>query len=1077
MFSSFDGEFRRKPIVSIGGASKQLNKQEIIEKAQHERHQREVGRLKNASALKIQSLFRSYRVRIRAKDRVRAEFDAKRAKNVGHLQDKEVLVTQLLFFFDAKADVHRLNWFCQMCVKERQQILNGIMSEKSSWSYKMARLLHLSLKFAANAGPEENIATTLRLVEIFSTSSNYSSTGETSVVQIFNYLVRKNYFSLVRKLCDSRIPPLIEETAKPPTMMAETILDMIMRPLQLVYQDPTFSFVLLRSLTESFFASQFSEQVDFFILPSLASQSGFPYMEWNKCLSQCEVQKSPWLLYSFLKLGKIHIGKSTNFDVLWHLTVLSDLTSVILDYQKPNVQKSNVNDSDDDSDSESDTTDNTTDVNMRDVGVSSTTTSSCTSVVHRSLTMLNQTDVVYSLLLATERAPDEPLALTALCRLCHNLLLSDALALHHFRLLYTLAFRPALLHRLWNLILDTKRPSLLGNAVPLLTVISRGIRLSAAERDAIVPLLAVFASLFCYLLVTIHDTEFYGDDMATNAASGNSKVWMPFTLAELRPMSLSLSDVTLGLIELAFPASRPTVREDYQLAVRSVRSSSSNELSDTANSQSDTQIWSHLFKTTVLLVRQLYTRDTRRQFCPENHWINDRITLPLDRPTDISFRRSRLRQYRPFFGLRVFTREELVEEGPPLSTKEVRLATVLREMPYVISFSQRVLVFHSVVGRDKDDHQGDRVNFLQGKAIHVHIRRNFIYEDAFDHLSQDNEPNLKLKMRVMLVNAAGLDEAGIDGGGLFREFLNELLKTAFDPNRGFFRLTRDQYLYPNPNVEQIVDDYVPHYYFIGRMLGKALYENMLVELPLASFFLSKLLGQKTVNVDIDHLQSLDPELYKNLLYLKYYDGDVQDLGLDFTIVSEEVGQAQVEEMKPGGATIAVTNENRIEYIHLVADFKLNRQIRSQCNAFRQGLADVLNLDWLRMFSYRELQTLISGADHEINVDDLQKHTKYGNGFTDSHATIVNFWSVVHEFTEEQKRKLLKFVTSCSRPPLLGFKELDPPFCIQNVGAELDRLPTASTCMNLLKLPDFQDREMLKNKLLYAVESEAGFELS
>ena len=52
------------------------------------------------------------------------------------------------------------------------------------------------------------------------------------------------------------------------------------------------------------------------------------------------------------------------------------------------------------------------------------------------------------------------------------------------------------------------------------------------------------------------------------------------------------------------------------------------------------------------------------------------------------------------------------------------------------------------------------------------------------------------------------------------------------------------------------------------MLGKALYENMLVELPLASFFLSKLLGQQLVNVDIDHLDSLDPELYRNLLKLK-----------------------------------------------------------------------------------------------------------------------------------------------------------------------------------------------------------------
>jgi hypothetical protein len=75
-------------------------------------------------------------------------------------------------------------------------------------------------------------------------------------------------------------------------------------------------------------------------------------------------------------------------------------------------------------------------------------------------------------------------------------------------------------------------------------------------------------------------------------------------------------------------------------------------------------------------------------------------------------------------------------------------------------------------------------------------------------------------MRVQLTNAVGLDEAGVDGGGIFREFLSELLKTSFDPNRGFFRLTHDNLLYPNPGVAVLVSDFPAHYYFIGRMLGK-----------------------------------------------------------------------------------------------------------------------------------------------------------------------------------------------------------------------------------------------------------------
>lgn len=68
--------------------------------------------------------------------------------------------------------------------------------------------------------------------------------------------------------------------------------------------------------------------------------------------------------------------------------------------------------------------------------------------------------------------------------------------------------------------------------------------------------------------------------------------------------------------------------------------------------------------------------------------------------------------------------------------------------------------------------------------------------------------------------------------------------------------------------------------------------------------------------------------------MKTYDGEVQDLGLDFTVASEEIGKTTVEELKPGGANITVDNDNRIEYIHLVADYKLNKQIRQQCNAFR-----------------------------------------------------------------------------------------------------------------------------------------------
>lgn len=204
------------------------------------------------------------------------------------------------------------------------------------------------------------------------------------------------------------------------------------------------------------------------------------------------------------------------------------------------------------------------------------------------------------------------------------------------------------------------------------------------------------------------------------------------------------------------------------------------------------------------------------------------------------------------------------------------------------------------------------------------------------------------------------------------------------------------------------------------MLGKALYENLLVELPLAEFFISKLAGKHS-DVDVHQLASLDPVLRRNLMSLKAYEGNVEDLNLDFTIVVNDLGETKVLELKPNGANIQVTTSNLIEYISLMADYKLNQQIRQQCAAFRKGLANVITVEWLYMFSNKEFQVLISGAEIPVDIDDLRKHTKYGGDFEADHPTIKLFWEVLTEFDDLERRKLLKFVTSCSRPPLLGFK--------------------------------------------------------
>ena len=82
-----------------------------------------------------------------------------------------------------------------------------------------------------------------------------------------------------------------------------------------------------------------------------------------------------------------------------------------------------------------------------------------------------------------------------------------------------------------------------------------------------------------------------------------------------------------------------------------------------------------------------------------------------------------------------------------------------------------------------------------------------------------------------------------------------------------------------------------------------------------------------------------------------------------------------------------------------------------------------------------------------------------------------------EMSDDERRAVLKFVTSTPRAPLLGFGTLNPRFSIRDAGRDQDRLPSTSTCVNLLKLPMYEDERTLKEKLLYSVFSGAGFDLS
>jgi hypothetical protein len=128
--------------------------------------------------------------------------------------------------------------------------------------------------------------------------------------------------------------------------------------------------------------------------------------------------------------------------------------------------------------------------------------------------------------------------------------------------------------------------------------------------------------------------------------------------------------------------------------------------------------------------------------------------------------------------------------------------------------------------------------------------------------------------------------------------------------------------------------------------------------------------------------------------------------------------------------------------------------------------------------------LIGGAegDSRLDLHDLKCHVVYTGGYHANHPTIGYLWAVLGSMTNLELSDFLRFVTSCPRSPILGFASLEPPFTVQMAGSDQDvdqvsRLPTAATCVNLLKLPPYPSEGVLREKLLYSIQSHAGFDLS
>ncbi|KZM21499.1 HECT-type E3 ubiquitin transferase [Ascochyta rabiei] len=403
------------------------------------------------------------------------------------------------------------------------------------------------------------------------------------------------------------------------------------------------------------------------------------------------------------------------------------------------------------------------------------------------------------------------------------------------------------------------------------------------------------------------------------------------------------------------------------------------------------------------------------------------------------------------------------------------LNDLVRQNPKLMSGTFSLLVKNSkVLEFDNKRNYFNRKLHSRGSDRQPHpplqlsVRRDQVFLDSFKSLYFKTAEEMKYGKLSIRFHG----EEGVDAGGVTREWFQVIARQMFNADYALFvPVASDRTTFHPNRLSSINPEHLMFFKFIGRIIGKALYENRVLDCHFSRAVYKQIMSKQ---VNLKDMETLDLEYYKSLEWMLH--NDITDIITEtFSTEVEAFGEMQTVDLIEDGRNIPVTEENKHEYIRLITEYRLTGAVQEQLQEFLRGFHDIVPAELVSIFSEQELELLISGLP-DINVDDWKNNTEYHN-YTAASPQIQWFWRAVRTFEKEEQAKLLQFVTGTSKVPLNGFKELEgmngfSKFNIHRDYGSKDRLPSSHTCFNQLDLPEYESYEDLR-KALYTAMTAGG----
>lgn len=335
------------------------------------------------------------------------------------------------------------------------------------------------------------------------------------------------------------------------------------------------------------------------------------------------------------------------------------------------------------------------------------------------------------------------------------------------------------------------------------------------------------------------------------------------------------------------------------------------------------------------------------------------------------------------------------------------------------------------------------------------MHRDNVLRETLNFLSDKSESELQKPLRISFHGE--------------REFFQIISKEIFSPDIGMFEVVNNSFYWFKQKCLEMSN--LKH---IGYIVAIALHNSAMLPVRFPHLLYKKLLDRPLSLLD---LYEIKPEVARNLdmtlTAVRNGEFDASTLDLRFEATIDNFGHPETIPLIENGCETLVTNQNFQQFVDAIVNWELVKSVENQFNLFKAGFFIVFQIhQTVTIFQPEEFDIMISGQTVYI-WNELKENAVYSDGFNKDSENILLFWQVFDSFSEENKIDCLMFLTGTKGVPINGLKEVH--LNIQK-SSDLNLLPVAHTCAEVLQLPDYRDIIILRKNIMICIENNCGFQL-